>query len=280
MGKKDLERIAVISCVHGNIAALEAVLSDIKQQKVDRIVCLGDLVGYGPYPNEVIKLIEKENIQTVMGCWDEGIAKDTGDCGCHFASEEDEKWGEIAFSWTRRKINKSSIGFLKELPFGLRIEDTASGNLLFVHGSPRSTSEYLMESTHDLVLLERAASGKCDILICGHTHIPYVRELGGMLAVRTRSQAEKKLGEKRSIKLSPKLIINAGSVGEPRHGRPHSTYVVFDSHSKSVFFREVPYEVSATVSALKKFGLPSVFSERLAKGSELIAKSKEIACAC
>ena len=145
------------------MAALEAVWDDLNAQDVDSVYCLGDLVGYGPFPNEVIKFIQDKHIPTVLGCWDEGIGMEREDCGCKFITEEDAENGHAAFEWTRSEITESNRKFLSELYFGQRITDTNAGSLLLVHGSPRSTGEYLMESTHDLILFERAAAGDCGL---------------------------------------------------------------------------------------------------------------------
>ena len=282
-------RIAILSCIHGNMAALEAVWDDLNNQDVDGVYCLGDLVGYGPFPNEVIKFMQDHDIPSVLGCWDEGIGMEREDCGCKFITEEDAEHGHAAFEWTRSEITESNRKFLGDLYFGQRVTDTAAGSLLMVHGSPRSTGEYLMESTHDLILFERAAAGDCDVLICGHTHVPFVREIEGVLTVRAeqgvKDAIQKSIGLQkgaapREIRLRPKLLINAGSVGEPRHGGLEATYVIFNTDTKAVEIREVPYDVKSTVSALKKSGLPEAFAARLERGEELALKSKDLTCAC
>ncbi len=283
------QRIAILSCIHGNMAALEAVWDDLNAQDVDSVYCLGDLVGYGPFPNEVIKFVQDQDIPSVLGCWDEGIGMEREDCGCKFITEEDAEHGHAAFEWTRSEITESNRKFLSELYFGQRITDTTAGSLLLVHGSPRSTGEYLMESTHDLILFERAAAGDCDILICGHTHVPFVRQIEGTMRVTAeqgvKDAIQKDLGilkgaAPREVRLKPKLLINAGSVGEPRHGGIEATYVIFNTETKAVEIRQVPYDVKATVKALRKSGLPEAFATRLELGEELANKSKDITCAC
>ena len=283
------QRIAILSCIHGNMAALEAVWDDISNQGVDQIYCLGDLVGYGPFPNEVIRFITDNNIPTVQGCWDEGIGMEKEDCGCKFITEEDAENGHAAFEWTRSEITESNRKFLGDLYFGQRVTKSAAGTLLLVHGSPRSTGEYLMESTHDLILFERAATGDCDVLICGHTHVPFVREIEGTLRVTAemgvKDAIQKELGmvkgaAPREVRLKPKLLVNAGSVGEPRHGGVEATYVIFNTETKAVEIRGVPYDVESTVKALKKSGLPESFAARLQRGQELALKNKDLTCAC
>lgn len=283
------QRIAILSCIHGNMAALEAVWDDLNGQNVDSVYCLGDLVGYGPFPNEVIKFVQDHDIPSVLGCWDEGIGMEREDCGCKFITEEDAEHGHAAFEWTRSEITEKNRKFLGDLYFGQRVTNTAAGSLLLVHGSPRSTGEYLMESTHDLILFERAAAGDCDILICGHTHVPFVRQIEGTLRVTAelgvKDAIQKSLGiskgaAPREVNLKPKLLINAGSVGEPRHGGLEATYVIFNTNNKAVEIRKVPYDVKSTVKALKKSGLPEEFAARLERGEELALKNKDITCAC
>ena len=127
------KKIAVISCIHGNMEALETVYDDIRSKKINDIVCLGDLVGYGPHPNEVVRFIKRNDISTVLGCWDEGIGLDKDTCGCHYISEKEGELGAMAFAWTKAAVSKKTKVFLRELPFGMKDD---SGNVLFVHGSP------------------------------------------------------------------------------------------------------------------------------------------------
>ena len=283
------QRIAILSCLHGNLPAVEAVWDDVRAQGVDQVVCLGDLVGYGPWPNEVVDFIQRENITCVQGCWDEGIGHKRADCGCKFVTEEDAAHGHAAFVWTHRQLRGQHRLFLRDLPFGCRDEDTAAGTILYVHGSPKSTSEYLAESTHDLVLLERAAAGGCDVLVCGHTHVPFARRIDGVLRVRAETGLKDRIqragrGEPHDdpgeIILRPKLILNAGSVGEPRHGGPEATYVIFNTATQAVEIRQVTYPVAETARAIRRRGLPAVFAERLLAGQELAGKDKAITCAC
>lgn len=281
-------RVAVISCIHGNLAAFEAALDDIARRDVQQIICLGDLVGYGPQPNEVIDLVQKRDLRTIQGCWDEGIGLDRGHCGCTFLSDEDAQLGDRAFAWTSERVLKKHKAFLKELPQGVQMR-TPRGVVVYVHGSPRSTSEYLAESTHDLVLLERAAGAGCDVLVCGHTHVPYVRRVEGTLRVTAQTGPKDDFYKDqdpglrhahREITLAPKLIVNAGSIGEPRHGTPESTYIILDTNTWDVELRRVAYDVERTVRAMRKLDLPTPFVERLTAGRELVGKHKDITCAC
>lgn len=272
-------KLAVISCIHGNMEALEAVYDDICSQGIEKVMCLGDLIGYGPYPNEVVEFIERKNISTVLGCWDEGIANDNPTCGCNYISDEESALGALAFTWTKAFVTKKTQNFLKQIPFGVR-RDLLCGETLFVHGSPQSTSEYLLDSTHELVLFERAASGECEILVCGHTHVPYVKEVSGTLTVKSRQTISTPNPKPKKVTLSPKLIINAGSVGEPRHGGTEATYVVLDVVTGEATIRYVEYNYKKTAQAMKKMLVPEVFIDRFLSAQELTGKEKSIHCAC
>ncbi len=162
-------KYAVISCIHGNYEALNAVLLDIDRQRVDQIYCLGDLVGYGPYPNAVVEMIRSLDIPTCQGCWDEDIVMGLNACECIA-----EKRGRRAHEWTNRVLHPEVRDYLAQLPMTLR-----QGNLCFVHGSPNSQHEYLLPSMHGFAALERVLAAQADVLFCGHTHIPYVRYLRG-----------------------------------------------------------------------------------------------------
>jgi len=280
-------RLGIISCVHGNLEALDRVLADLRLREVDSLLCLGDLVGYGPFPDEVTAKVRALGVPAVLGCWDEGIAEENQSCGCTFITEEEGQLGAAAFLWTALHVSEQTKGYLGTLPMS-RAFELPCGRLVAVHGSPASTSEYLMESTHELVLFERAASAGCDILVCGHTHVPYVKQLTGTLEVRSAKTFKDRVyraryGEPaapRVVTLAPKTIVNAGSVGEPRHGGLAATYAILDTHSGDVELCEVEYDVEKTVHAMRAREVPEALSERLLHGRELTAKRKEIFCAC
>lgn len=281
------DRIAIISCIHGNLEALDTVLADLRAREIDSVLCLGDLVGYGPFPNETVNRIRDLGIPTVLGCWDEGIAQENETCGCTFISEEEGQLGAMAFWWTTLNVSDETKSYLGALPMGLAL-DLPCGRLVAFHGSPNSTSEYLTESTHELVLFERAASAGCDILVCGHTHVPYVKQVAGTLEVRAETSIKDPIyraryGEAETpnlVTLAPKTIVNAGSVGEPRHGGLASTYAILDTGSGDVELCEVEYDVEKTVHAMRERDVPETFAERLLDGNELTGKHKEVFCAC
>jgi predicted phosphodiesterase len=276
--------VALISCIHGNMEALEAVWSDIRACGISEVICLGDLVGYGPHPAEVVDFIRREGIPTIRGCWDEGVAEQKGDCGCHFVAEDEKAAGDWSYRWTQEHLTDRHRQFLASLP--PMIAASANGSrLLAVHGSPRNAHEYLTETTHELVLYERAGSAQADILVFGHTHVPYVKRIAGDMRVTldTAAPAEGSApseSEPLMKSMRPKLFINAGSVGEPRHGSPEATYVIFSPGLQEVRIRYVDYDVAKTTAAMRRSEMPAAFAERLALGRELAVKNKSLPCVC
>lgn len=268
--------IAVISCIHGNLAALEAVLQDIEQQRADQIFCLGDLVGYGPFPNEVVARIRALEIPTCQGCWDEDVIAGLNACECSYPSLLAEQRGRLAHEWTDREITPETRAFLADLPLSLRHE-----NLCFVHGSPHSQHEYLLPQTQSFIALERVLASGADVLFCGHTHIPYVRELsGGEFTVRLAQALPRAAAPAPSLTVPLKRIVNAGSVGEPRHGSTAATYVLYDSDRQQVTLRQVDYDYRQTCAAIVEQGLPAIFAWRLAQGLEFAEKAEDAQHIC
>ncbi|TVQ42190.1 MAG: metallophosphoesterase [Gloeocapsa sp. DLM2.Bin57] len=268
-------KIAVMSCIHGNMAALEAVLEDIRKNDCAEIYCLGDLVGYGPFPNEVVETIRELNIPTVQGCWDEDIVEGLNACECSYPSLLAEKRGKLAHEWTNQQINAENRQYLAELPETLKVN-----NLCFVHGSPQSNHEYLLPEINAFTALERVLSVDADVLFCGHTHVPYVRNLeSGQLTIKVNlSKDNNQISESFSTPL--KRIINVGSVGEPRHGRPNATYVIYDTNTAAVQLQEIAYDYQKTCKALLEKGLPPIFAWRLIKGWEYAEKAEDPTHVC
>ncbi|NJK61963.1 MAG: metallophosphoesterase family protein [Synechococcaceae cyanobacterium SM2_3_1] len=270
-------KIAVLSCIHGNLPALDAVLVDIREQEVDQIFCVGDLVGYGPFPNEVVERIRQLQIPTCAGCWDEDVVEGHNACECSYPSLLAEKRGLIAHEWTNRVVTSENRDYLAQLPHSLRYE-----NLCFVHGSPNSAHEYLLPNMDRFMALERVFSTGADVLFCGHTHIPYVRVLDQaqiQIHINEINQVgSQKIHQTHNIPM--KQIINVGSVGEPRHGRPHATYVIYDDQTQKVSLREIPYNVSFTSMAILEKGLPAIFAWRLARGLEFAERADDPAHVC
>lgn len=194
-------RIAVISDIHSNIYALETVLGDIETKNVDLVVCTGDLVGYGTRPNEVIETLKKNKILTIMGNYDDAIGNLKIVCGCDYPDPKDAEKAGLSMHFTGQTTKVENKEYLRNLPKEL-IFNFDNKTIRFVHGSTRLINEYLKENSKeaDEVMSELVE----DILVCGHTHIPYAKYYG------------------------EKLLINAGSVGKPKTGSPDANYVIID----------------------------------------------------
>ncbi|OCL26872.1 YfcE family phosphodiesterase [Orenia metallireducens] len=235
-------RVAVISDVHGNIFALESVLEDIKGRNIEEIVCTGDLVGYGPYPNEVIAKIQEEGIKTIQGNYDDAIGNRRIACGCDYKTERSQKIGMSSMNYTAMETTEENKEFLANLPFSLTLE-IEDKTALFVHGSPRKINEYLYEDSE--AVKEVAEEIEEDILVCGHTHLPYHRIIKG------------------------KHMMNVGSIGKPKHGNPNAIYTiieVIDGKVKTEFI-EVIYPVAKLTAALKETDLAEELVEVFEKGN-------------
>src|SRR5215213_2359848 len=221
------EAVAVVTDVHANLAALQAVLARIDELDIDSIYCGGDLVGYGPHPNEVCALIEARQIPTIYGNYDYAIARDLKDCGCAYRDEHDRELGQLSVEWTLEHTDQPSKDFMRDLPFDLRFE-LAGRRVRLVHGSPRKVNEYLFADKPAKTFERIAAGADCDVLVFGHTHKPWVREYGGV------------------------LFVNCGSVGKPKDGDPRAGFAVLsegDKHPEAAIER-VPYDAEAVAREL------------------------------
>src|SRR2546421_814613 len=137
-------RIAIFSEIHANLPALDAVLTDIRRRQIDAVYCLGDLVGYAPFPNEVTDRIRREGFPTVMGNYDDGVGFDRDECGCAYREPEEQRRGEQSLLWTRAHVTPENKAFLRGLKGEIRF-DADGRHILLVHGSPRKINEYLFE---------------------------------------------------------------------------------------------------------------------------------------
>ena len=232
-------RIAIFSDIHGNLQALNATLADIAAQKPDTIYCLGDLVGYGAAPNEVTERIRREGFPTVMGNYDDGVGFERDECGCAYREEAERLLGDRSLAWTRAQTTSENKAYLRTLEKEIRF--AADGKrILLVHGSPRKMNEYLFEDRAISSFQRLAASSNADIIVFGHTHKPYVKEVDGV------------------------LFVNDGSVGKPKDGDWRACYVILENGTPT--FRRVKYDVKAAAAAIRATDLPHEFAEDIETG--------------
>jgi putative phosphoesterase len=233
-------RIAVITDIHANLPALEAALAAIDAMDVDAVYCGGDLVGYGPHPNEVCALIEDRAIPTIYGNYDYAIARELDDCGCAYVTPHDRELGQRSIEWTLARTDARSKAFMHELPFDLRFTMGAQ-RVRLVHGSPRKVNEYLFEDKPDSLYERLAAKADADVLMFGHTHKPWIRSHGGV------------------------LFVNCGSVGKPKDGDPRAAFAVLDLVDGTVeaAIARVAYDAAAVAREVEAAGLPAEFAHKL-----------------
>lgn len=250
-------RIALFSDIHANLPALEAVLADIDERNPDAVYCLGDLVGYNVWPNEVINLIRTRAIPTIKGNYDEGIGRNINECGCAYKTDEDKANGVISISYTNEIVNNEERAYLRTLPSHIRVEYKINDELLqllLVHGSPRRVNEYLFEDRDEKSLLRIMQEANADIMCFGHTHKPYHRIVEDSGRFRH--------------------AINIGSVGKPKDGDVRACYVMLhineqvrmsEKESLKVEFIRVAYDVEKAAKAVEDSPLPDKYADNLRK---------------
>lgn len=231
-------KIAIISDIHGNIYALMKALEDIDEQKVDKIICLGDLVGYGPHPNEVIALIRRREIPCIKGNYDASVVD--GD----FTYIRNTPINSFALPWACDEVRTSNKYYLESLPKSLEYNFN-DVNITFTHGSPNAINEYLYEDADNTIKVMNDFTG--DVLVCAHTHIPCAKQYGN------------------------KLLINVGSVGKPKIGKPNPTYCITEitnTGEVKVQFRYLEYEFKRIIKDCTILKFPSAITSSYETGKE------------
>jgi diadenosine tetraphosphatase ApaH/serine/threonine PP2A family protein phosphatase len=238
-------RLAVLSDIHANLAALDAVRDDLPD--VDEIWACGDIVGYGPQPNQVIRRLQEMGARSVMGNHD-GAALGTVDVGWFNPD------AARAIAWTTEVADDNTRSYLASLP-----EVRREGELTAVHGSPRDpTWEYI---TGAQAAAENLDAFETRLCLHGHTHVPVIfRADEGRMEIVPATPDE-------SISIQGgRLLLNPGSVGQPRDGNPASSYLLLDTEAGVAEFRRVRYDIAATQALMREAGLPPRLVERLSYG--------------
>lgn len=254
-------RIAVFSDIHANLPALEACFESIAAQQPDAVYCLGDLVGYNTWPNEVINEIRRRGIPTIAGNYDFGIGRSSNDCGCAYKTEHDKEMGRVSISFTNSIVGDEERRYLRTLPAHIRVEFRLNDDeliLLLVHGSPRKINEYLFEDRDEKSMVRIMEQAGAHIMCFGHTHKPYHR----ILAVEAETT--------RFLH-----AINTGSVGKPKDGNPQGGYVLLTIHEQSSIyspdavtaeFIRFDYDIEKAAQAVEQSPLPDEYADMLRKG--------------
>lgn len=222
--------IGLIAGVHSNVVALEAVLSEMESLGVEKILHAGDIVGYNPYPNETIELFRKRKIISIRGNHERALL--SGDM-------EDLNWhAACALRWTSNTISHENLGYISKLKDTetISVDDV---EIFLVHGSPNDPDQYVYPEDVEPGLLTITG---CDILVLGHTHIQFKKEF--------------KEG----------IIINPGSVGQPRDQDPASAYAILDTDTKRTELKRIGYDIEKVIEDMRKTYLPEQIAFRLRDG--------------
>lgn len=247
-------RYALISDIHANLPALTAVLDAIRDaDHVDATYHLGDLVGYAPWPNEVVSMIRDANIAGIAGNYDSTVGFDYQHCGCRAESPEEEALSHRSYAWTRENVTAGTKAFLGSLPFRMDIRPTGGHishpTVTLLHGDHVLNTVYVHRERPDS-FLQRIGVGvgarDGDLVAMGHTHIPWHREVNGV------------------------HYVNTGSVGRPKDGDWRAGFVLLDMSAGrvAVQFLRVPYDLEAATRGIRASGLPHEFADFLEVGGK------------
>lgn len=251
-----MKSIAIISDIHGNLPALEVVLEDIKARSIDTIYCLGDLVDFAPWHNEVIAMIRDLKIPCIMGNHDERVAFDHEIIPIAKHNHEETTARTGAIFHTKQTITDECRDYLKALPEQLKFTVSTAGKnveVLLVHGSTRNNREYIYE-THDLTDVQQMLiDGQADVIIMGHTHHPYIRKI-------------------EATENTPAgLLINAGSVGRSREVKQLASYVVLHVQEENIHpeIIKLAYPVHEVIKGIEESPIPDFYAGFLRRGTVL-----------
>jgi len=250
-------RYALISDIHANLPALEAVLADIAAQPdVTATYHLGDLVGYAPWPNETVALIRDSGIAGIAGNYDSTVGTDYKHCGCRYEDPVQEELSHLSYAWTRVNVLPDTKRYLAGLPFRLDLLPAgghlAGPRVVLVHGTPARNTVYWTEDRPDDFCLKMAAQagvGAGDVICFGHTHLPWHRAI----TVPAHGAVH---------------FVNTGSVGRPKDGDWRAGYVILDmtDGEPRVELRRVEYDLERAMAGIRESGLPEAFADYLKAG--------------
>jgi putative phosphoesterase len=237
--------IAFLSDVHANMPALEAAIASATACGAERFVCSGDMTGYGPYHDDVCHFLQNRQIPALIGNYDRKVLT-VAKHGLSAAQGMKSKKRKILL-WTVKHLSHQALVYLSTLPDQLDMQLPNGRKLIVVHGSPLSLDDVIYPSITRPVLAAKLGDLKPDILVCGHTHIPFVRRIGGT------------------------LVVNCGSAGQPIDGDPRPSFALVSTEKGALPRGRIirfNYERQQTIAALAKSSLPKGLRSDLANGSK------------
>jgi predicted phosphodiesterase len=243
-------RYAILSDIHSNLEALNAVLRKIDSQKVDEIISIGDVVGYNANPNECIDILRRRGIRSLMG------NHDMRACGMESAYDFNPI-AKDAIVWTKETLSKENLDFLKSQPRTLYLNEKRA---IAIHGSFTSHDIYILSALNaqeNFKIMEE--SHQPHLCFFGHTHVK-------IIYAAANSDVTTSFDDELDISESERYLINPGSVGQPRDMNPNASFLIYDTKTKKVQFYKVQYDVSVSAQKILKAGLPIELAERLEVG--------------
>jgi diadenosine tetraphosphatase ApaH/serine/threonine PP2A family protein phosphatase len=237
----------VISDIHANLEALQAAQQQIEKIGPDKVLCLGDIVGYGASPDECIELSRQLATVTVAGNHDFGV---TGQTDITYFN----RYAREAVIWTARALSDAGMEYLKELP----LSHVDEGHLRIVHATPRNPGRWNYIFTHQQAVDEFKAFDET-VCFIGHSHQPCIFELMDADTIIMNS-------DRVTIREGRKYIVNVGSVGQPRDGDPRGSLCVYDVDAGEITISRFSYDIEAAQQKIRDAGLPTVLANRLSWG--------------
>ncbi len=240
-------KYGIYSDIHANLEALKAVMNSMDGRGVERKVCLGDAVGYGPFPNECIKVIEQESAVAILGNHDSvALGRESSDQFNYFAKN--------AIEWTREVLSPESTDTMQKWPY--LVEEPP---VTFVHASPRSPADWTYIATLDEAV-DAFSYFQQRICFIGHTHLPVIVIMEGEQAFYVSEKLHHKLEE------NQRILVNVGSVGQPRDGHTAASWCYCDTETLEVEIVRVPYDLQKTQKSMTERGFDDFLITRLAMG--------------
>jgi len=237
----------IFSDIHSNLAALEAVLASMSSAGVNRRVCLGDLVGYCADADACVKLVQANSDLCILGNHDSVALR--REPSIHF-----NQFARVAIEWTQSRLSPDSIEYMKKLPYILE-----ESNMCFVHASPKSPADWYYVSSLDEAM-DAFEFFTTELCFVGHTHSPVIVSMSAEGDPLVIEEDEYTLGS------GERLLVNVGSVGQPRDRNPEACWCLYDTNTRKVSFVRVPYDISRTQETMRKQGFPAFLIQRLSDG--------------
>jgi putative phosphoesterase len=237
-------RLIVFGDIHANIVALERCYQEALRHQPDRIIHLADLGGYAPFVNEVTEFMIEHEIDGVQGNYDFNVAHESDDCGCKYEDPVQADLSHVSFEWTKAHTTPENKKYMMDLPFSIQLT-AGDKRIRIFHATPVANNLYWYEERSYKFYRRMAKKAEADVMIFGHTHKPFRRELDS------------------------KVFINAGSVGKPKDNNPQTGFVCIDVDEEGIRSRfiRLDYDVEKVASTIIKAGLPPLFAEKLRAGA-------------